>query len=153
MNFDSTNYVFLLQDFIFAAAAGFAAGWIGCVLSVFMPAGRKVLWIRDMLTAFIFSVLVFSYVVSFANYPDVRIYHLLGALFGFLSFDYGFSAFLHKKIIKKIEKVKNKMLCFAARIFGTICVCVRKNRENNKKQQPEPKNTDLKNDNSWVYNL
>ena len=96
MNFDSVNYSFLLQDFVFAMAAGFAVGGANLFLSLFLYKNKISLWIRDMLTAFIFAIAVFSYVVSFANYPDVRIYHLVGALFGFLSFNFNFSTIFHK---------------------------------------------------------
>ena len=89
MNFDVVNYSFLLQDFIFAMGAGFAVGGINRFLSLFLYKGKIRLWIKDMLVAFLFAVAVFSYVVSFANYPDVRIYHLLGALFGFLCSRHG----------------------------------------------------------------
>ena len=153
MNFDSVNYYFLLQDFAFAMAAGFAVGGINRFLALFLYKGKVRLWIRDMLTAFIFSVAVFSYVVSFANYPDVRIYHIVGALFGFLSFNFNFSTIFHKFSEKIFSKVKNNMLCYGKKVYSTICTKRQKIHKKHKKRQPVAENTDLKNDNNWVYNL
>ena len=153
MNFDSVNYYFLLQDFAFAMAAGFAVGGINRFLALFLYKGKIRLWIRDMLTAFIFSVAVFSYVVSFANYPDVRIYHIVGALFGFLSFNFNFSTIFHKFSEKIFSKAKNNMLCYGKKVYSTICAKRQKIHKKHKKQQPLAENTDLKNDNNWVYNL
>ncbi|MBQ6929512.1 MAG: hypothetical protein IJN27_04335 [Oscillospiraceae bacterium] len=153
MNFDSVNYCFLLQDFVFAMAAGFAAKGISCVLSVFLHRGRAALWIRDMLTAFIFAAVVFSYVISFANYPDVRIYHLLGAAVGFAGFDFKFSTIFHKISEKILKIIKNKMLCLIKKARSIICGFGVKIRRTNKKEQKVAENTDLKNNNNWVYNL
>ena len=153
MNFDVVNYSFLLQDFVYAMAAGFSARLFNAVLSLFLYGGRLQLWIRDMLVAFVFSVLVFSYVVSFANYPDIRIYHILGALLGFLSFDFKFSTFFCKILEKFTNKIKHHILCCGKKLYSTGCVMKQKLKQNTKKEQPLPKNTDLKNNNNWVYNL
>ena len=153
MNFDVVNYSFLLQDFIFAMGAGFAVGGINRFLSLFLYKGKIRLWIKDILVAFLFAVAVFSYVVSFANYPDVRIYHLLGALFGFLSFNFNFSTIFHKFFEKFSKKTKNKMLCCGKKVYGIICAQKQKVLKKQKKQQPSPENTDLKNNDNWVYNL
>ncbi|MBR2027850.1 MAG: hypothetical protein IKA10_02520 [Oscillospiraceae bacterium] len=153
MNFDSVNYSFLLQDFVFAMAAGFAAGGVNRFLSLFLYKGKVSLWIKDMLTAFVFAAAVFSYVVSFANYPDVRIYHLLGALFGFLSFNFNFSTIFHKFFEKIYGKIKNNILCCGKKVYHTICVKRQKVSIKHKKQQSLPEKTDLKNDDNWVYNL
>lgn len=153
MNFDSVNYCFLLQDFIYAAAAGFVAGGINQFLTVFLYGRKTLVWIRDMLAGFIFSVVVFSYVVSFANYPDIRIYHILGAFAGFLSFDYKFSTIFHKIFEKILTAVKNKMLCAFEKAATTVGVLYEKNRQKHKKGQTGAENTDLKNNNNWVYNL
>jgi len=153
MNFDSVNYWFLLQDFVFAVAAGFAAKGISCVLPVFLCRGRAVLWIRDMLTSFIFAAVVFSYVISFANYPDVRIYHLIGAAIGFAGFDFKFSTIFHKISEKFLKILRNKMLCLTKKACSIICGFGVKIRRTNKKEQKAAENTDLKNNNNWVYNL
>ena len=153
MNFDVVNYSFLLQDFVFAMGAGFAVGGINRFLSLFLYKSKIRLWIKDMLVAFLFAVAVFSYVVSFANYPDVRIYHLLGALFGFLSFNFNFSTIFHKFFENFSKNTKNKMLCYGKKVYGIICVKKQKTSKKQKKQQSLPENTDLKNNDNWVYNL
>lgn len=153
MNFDSVNYAFILQDFVFAMGAGFAAGGINKLLAIFLYGGKIRNALRDMLAAFIFATAVFSYTVSFANYPDIRIYHLLGAFLGFLAFDFNFSTIFHK-IFKKIYKLlKNKMLCCNKKMHSTICDVKQKYKQRHKKQQQPAENTDLKKQDNWVYNL
>lgn len=153
MNFDSVNYSFLLQDFIFAMAAGFAVGGAKQFMAIFLPKGKKRLFVRDMLTAFLFAAAVFSFAVSFANYSDVRIYHILGALFGFLSFNFNFSTIFHKIFKKFFSKAKIKMLCYGKKVFGTICGLKQKINKSSKKCQQVAQNEDLKSENIWVYNL
>ena len=153
MNFAAVNYSFLLQDFVFAMGAGFAAGGIVRLVWLFLPTGKIWLWIKDMLAAFIFSVVVFSYVISFANYPDIRIYHLLGAFFGFLSFNFNFSTIFHKILKKFTNKFKNKMLCYGKKVYRTVCDLRQKVNHKYSKRQKVAKNDDLKNDEIWVYNL
>ena len=153
MNFEAVNYSFLLQDFIFAMGAGFAVGGVNCFVSLFLNKGKICLWIKDMLVAFLFAVTVFSYVVSFANYPDVRVYHILGALFGFLSFNFNFSAVFQKLFKKFAEKAKNNILCCVRNISSTVCVRRQKRTQKSNKRQNLPENNDLKNNDNWVYNL
>lgn len=153
MNFSSVNYGFILQDFVFAMGAGFAVGGINKFLAIFLCGGKIRNAVRDMLVAFIFAAAVFSYTISFANYPDIRIYHLLGAFLGFLAFDFNFSTIFHK-IFKKIYKLlKNKILCCNKKIHGTICGVKQKYSQKQKKQQQMAENTDLKKQDNWVYNL
>jgi len=153
MNFDSVNYSFLLQDFIFAAGAGFAVGFLQQLLAVFLYGSKTKVAVRDMLTAFIFAVVVFSYTISFANYPDIRIYHILGAFTGFLTFDFEFSA-IFQKFFKKIYKFsKDKILCCGKKVYSTICGLRQKYKKKDKKEIQLAKNTDLKNQDNWVYNL
>ena len=153
MNFEAVNYSFLLQDSLFAMGAGFAVGGVNRFLSLFLYKGKICLWIRDMLTAFLFAVAVFSYVVSFANYPDIRVYHLLGALFGFISFNFHFSPIFHKFFEKFFNRVKTYILCCNKKVYNTICGARQKIIKKHKKQQPVAENTDLKKDDNWVYNL
>ena len=134
-------------------AAGFAVGGANQFLAIFLPKGKVCLFVRDMLVAFLFAAAVFSFAVSFANYTDVRIYHLLGAIFGFLSFDFNFSTIFHKIFKKFFKKSKNNILCYGKKVHGIICALKRKVNQKPKKLQQVAQNEDLKSENIWVYNL
>ena len=125
MNFEAVNYSFLLQDFIFAMGAGFAVGGANCFVSLFLNKGKICLWIKDMLVAFLFAVTVFSYVVSFANYPVMRIYHIAGAFCGFRAFNIEFSKKLQNIFEKIFLFLKHKMLWMVKKCKSTICAKVR----------------------------
>lgn len=153
MIFEPVNYSFLLQDFLYAIAVGFAVGGINQIMLIFLPKGKKRLFLKDMLVCFIFAVMLFSYVISFANYNEVRIYHILGAVFGFLSFNFNFSTIFHKIFKKYFSAVKNKMLCCGKKVYSIICAKRQKNNKSEQNEQAASKNTDLKNKNIWVYNL
>ena len=153
MIFEGVNYSFLLQDFLFSIGAGFVVGGLNQLLSVFMYKGRIRLFIKDILVCFLFAVVVFSYVVSFANYQVVRIYHILGALLGFLSFNIRFAHIFHKFFEKFFLFIKNKMLCYGKKVFTTICVFCKKRtkRRHTDKETAQPNH--LKNKEVIVYNL
>lgn len=152
MMFDTVNYPFLLQDFLFAMAAGFGVAFINQLLSAFFYRGR-LLFVKDLFVCFIFAVAVFSYVVSFANYPVVRIYHIIAAFMGFLSFNIPFSI-IFQKISKKIcEFLKRKMLCLHGKIKSTVCVVCQKITSKNKKDKTVTEERHLKNGEHLVYNL
>ena len=153
MNFDSVNYSFLLQDFIFAMAAGFAVAGVNSFLSLFICGGKAAVFVRDMLTCFLFAVAVFSFVVSFANYPDIRFYHIISAFFGYLCYNFNFAGYFEKFSKKIFSKAKNKMLCRIKKYYRTICVFAAKKRKKAEKQEKSDKKEPLKNGEIWVYNL
>lgn len=153
MIFDSINYSFLLQDFVFAMAVGFAAGAINQLVSAVLFGGRIRLFLKDILVCTIFSVAVFSYVVSFANYPVMRIYHIAGAFCGFLSFNFEFSKNLQKVFKKIFLWIKHKILCMVKKCKTIICVKAEKRRLKKKKQPSAQPQSPLKNSESLLYNL
>ena len=153
MNFEPVNYAFLLQDFVFAMAAGFAAAFIKEVLSCFLSGGRTAVFIRDIISCFIFSVLVFSFVISFANYPDIRIYHVAGALLGFLSFNISFGKMFHNLFKRAFLKIKSHILCPVEKIKHTICAGAALSAQKKNKKAGKEKSKALKNKEQVVYNL
>ncbi len=153
MNFDIVNYSFILQDFAFAMGAGFAVGILDKFIKIFLSDNKILNSVRYMITAFLFAVIVFSYIISFSNYPDVRIYHLIGASLGFVTVDFGFSNIFRKIFILFFVKIKNYILYLIKKINGTICGLVQDINKNDKKQQEKPKDELLKKQDSWVYNL
>ena len=153
MIFESINYSFLLQDFLFAMAAGFAVGGINQLVSVFLYGGRIRLFIKDILICTIFAVAVFSYVVSFANYPVMRIYHIAGAFCGFRAFNIEFSKKLQNIFEKNFLFLKHKMLWMVKKCKSTICAKAAKRRAKRQKLPPQQPQPHLKNDDSLVYTL
>lgn len=153
MIFESVNYSFLLQDFLFAAGAGFAVAMVNMVLTVITPRTKPCVFAKDILVSFVFAVAVFSFVVSFANYPVVRFYHLFAALLGFLAFDGAFSTNLHNFLYKFLNSVKNKILCMVKKCITTVCVLVPRPRP--KPQPPTDcgKTDPLKREEVLLYNL
>lgn len=153
MIFESINYSFALQDFIFSTAAGFAVGFINQVLSAFLGRGKTAVFFKDIIVSFIFAVTVFSYVISFTNYPIIRIYHILGGLLGFWCFSYRFSIFLQKSFEKILKYLKNKMLCYGKKLSTIICVFAENKVKKRDKSQKITEETHLQIEEVMVYNL
>lgn len=86
MIFEVQNYYFILQDAVYSAGAGFLRGRAGRLLSGFLTHNKAGRFASDFLSGVIFSVLIFSYCVSFANYNVLRFYNVIFRLAGFFSF-------------------------------------------------------------------
>jgi len=82
MNFDPIHYNLLLQDAVYAMAVGFITGFFYHLMSVFLYRGKVRIFIRDFISCIVFAVLLFSYCVSFANYPVLRWFHVIPAAAG-----------------------------------------------------------------------
>ena len=151
--FESVNYSFLLQDFLFTLAVGFAGGFINQLVSVFIYKGKIRLFIKDIFICTLFAVVLFSYVVSFANYPVVRFYHIIGAFTGFLSFNIRFSIFFQKISEKIFSFIKRKILCSFEKIKSVFCDLCRKKRQKWDETPKTEEKADLKTEDILVYNL
>ncbi|MEG1800489.1 MAG: hypothetical protein RR273_00805 [Oscillospiraceae bacterium] len=153
MTFDSVNYALLLFDILYSVSAGILTGFINQVVSIFLYRGRVRLFIKDVLMFFVFSLAVFSFVVSFANYPVLRYYHILAAAVGFFSFNLQFSKAFNG-LFSAVEKLIKKYLQGAnSRIKQVICLFAQsygKKRAENKKTEDKIL---LQKDAVWVYNL
>ena len=152
MIFESINYSFLLQDFLFAMAVGFVVGFINQLVSIFLCKGRAGLFVKDIFICTVFAVALFSYVVSFANYPVVRFYHIFGAFAGFLSFNIRFSIIFHKIFGKIYGIFEHKMLCVWQRIKSAFCTSWRKRATKHPESKEKGKNADLKTNEVLIYN-
>ena len=86
MNFSPENYSLVFQDAMYAMCVGFLTGFINQLLGIFLSKSRIRIFIKDLLSSLFFTLLLFSYVVSFANYPTLRWYHFIAALAGFACF-------------------------------------------------------------------
>ena len=91
MIFSSQSYSLIFQDAVFSLAIGFIAGFIYQLLGIFLYKGRIKLFVRDIVTGLVFTVLIFSYSVSFANYKILRWYMVLFAVLGLVLFAPRFS--------------------------------------------------------------
>ena len=90
MIFEPRKFSFVLQDALYSLAVGLVCGFINRLLSCFLYKGRRRLFVKDIMTGFVFALLSFSYAVSFANYKVLRWYNIFFALAGMLSFRPGF---------------------------------------------------------------
>lgn len=153
MIFESIDYSFALQDFLFSIGAGFAVGFVSQLLSVFLYKNRVLVFIRDILVSFVFAVVIFSYVVSFTNYPIIRIYHIFGGLLGIFCFSVQFSTFFHKIFTKIFLTIKNKILCYGKKVYSIICDFKAKKQKKEKPPAEEGENEPLKTREVLVYNL
>lgn len=153
MIFEPVVYPYLLQDFFCSAGAGFAVGFANQLLASVLPGGKLARFAKDIIVSFIFAVAVFSYVISFTNYPVIRIYHILGALCGFCAFPVHFSTFFHKVFQKIFIFLKYKMLCLCGKIKSTICAKRQKTKQKKQPPQNAAQNDHLKNEDSLIYNL
>lgn len=153
MTFHATSYPLLFQDFLYSIAAGFFVGFINQAVGVFFYRGKKILFIKDLVMAFIFSVVLFSFVVSFANYPVVRYYHIAGGAMGFFAFSPKFS--------KPVNMLTNICLGFAFKLVkncynhikNTFCNIIAKYNMEKKENTQKVKENLLQSDDILVYNL
>ena len=153
MIFESINYWFALEDFIFSISAGFVVAFFYQLLSIFLYKGKTAVFIKDLLVCTVFAVVIFSYVISFANYPIIRIYHILGGFLGFLAFPFHFSSIFHKFFEKIFSVLKNKILCYGKKVLTIVCERRRKSAETADIAPMEPTDEHLKSCEVLLYNL
>lgn len=153
MTFVAINYQLLLEDFIYSIAAGFFAGFLNQVLGIFLYRGRVRLFIKDMVMFFIFSIVIFSFVISFANYPILRYYHILGGGIGFLIFLPKFSRpfnFISKRVLIFAKKQTKGRL---KQINNTYCNIKKKYNTKKDVKIKNPEQNLLQMEDIMVYNL
>ena len=153
MIFESIDYWFALQDFIFSMAAGFVVAFFYQLLSVFLYKGKTTVFIKDMITCTVFAVVIFSYVISFTNYPIIRIYHILGGFLGFLAYPFHFSTIFHKFFEKIFSVLKNKILCCGKKVLTIVCERRQKSAKTADIAPMEPQDGHLKSCEVLLYNL
>lgn len=92
MIFEVQRYSFIFQDRIYSLAIGFVTGFFNQMLACFLYKGRVKVFVRDIIVSLFFTVSLFSYTISFANYKILRWYNVLFALIGAVLFSPCFSA-------------------------------------------------------------
>ena len=153
MIFESVNYSYLLQDFVFSMGAGFGAAFVTALMFLPVPYGKRMLFFRDAAGCFVLAVAVFSYVVSFANYPDIRIYHIIGGFAGYLCFPNEIFLPVQKFSKKIFVKIFDNILCATQKLWSTICGLAAKHSSKTPSDAKEGQSEDLKTEEVWVYNL
>ncbi len=87
MIFEAQRYSYIFSDRVYSLAVGALAGFFHRLLSLFLSKGKVRVFIKDFATAFVFSLFLYSYVISFANYRVLRWYNVLFRLAGLVLFN------------------------------------------------------------------
>ncbi len=132
MIFEAQNYTLVMWDAVYSMAVGLVTGFVFQLLSVFFHRGRLAVFIRDMAVCVVFAVLIFSYVVSFANYKVLRWYNIAFGLVGRLAFPYAFSSGCSRYITKVILTIKDVFKRIFSTVYGKLLGTVKKKREKSK---------------------
>lgn len=152
MIFQVQSYALIFHDAIFAMGVGFVAGAFYQLLGIFLYKGRVKLFIRDVATGIVFATLIFSYSVSFANYPILRWYMVLPALIGLVAFPVCLSEWGNIAIkLVSVTAVHCGRVVYR-KMCGKLLAISQKNKE--KKQKFTQKNPAelLKNTDILMYN-
>ncbi len=94
MIFTPENHRFILEDCLYCLSVGFIVSFINEILKSIFYKNKIEIFIKDILISIIFAVVIFSYVISFANYSILRWYHILVSFIGFLLSRFSFSKIL-----------------------------------------------------------
>ena len=156
MIFEPTNYLLLLEDFLYSFGVGFFIGFIQQIIGIFFQKGRKSLFAKDILVSIIFSILIFSYVISFANYPVLRVYHVAGGVFGLYLFPFNFSKPINRIMCHFSNNIYNIIKPVTCNIFLKIKEKISKSRKEKNPKKCEISQileNDLQSNEVKVYNL
>ena len=152
MIFEAQSYYLILLDAVHSLGIGFITGFVYQLLGIFLYKGRKKLFVRDVATGLFFTVAMFSYSVSFANYPVMRWYMVVFAVIGMVMFTPAFSHRAHRILVTVCSFIYS---CVNRR-SNKICVKLLENikKKQLKKQKITQKNASevLKENNIMLYN-
>lgn len=96
MMFEPQSYTLVMWDAVYSMAAGFVVGFVYQLLGVFLYRGKLAVFIRDVAVWAVFAVVLFSFVISFANYKVLRWYNIAFGLVGWRCFPFAFSAICNR---------------------------------------------------------
>ena len=152
MMYEVQSYALIFQDMLYSLAVGFLAGFINQVLAVFLFKNKKAVFIRDIIMSVIFTVLVFSFSVSFANYKMLRWHNVLMSLIGLIRYHPCFSEGGHIAVL-----LFSSVVVFVIRIIKTVAYnFLNKQKlkiiEKRKKSECEKTAENLKTDDKMLYN-
>ncbi len=151
MIFDAQSYSLIFQDRIYSLAIGFVTGFVNQLLAVFLYKGKIKVFIRDILISFFFTVAIFSYSVSFANYNILRWYNVAFALLGAVLFTPCFSTTVNM-IFRLAGVTAGYGIKRAARYTAAAVNKARSKKEKKQKFTPENNPELLQRDEVLLYN-
>ena len=104
------------------------------------------------MAAVFFTVAVFSYSISFANYRILRWYNIFFALIGWLMFTPTFSNYIHRYTDIIIVTAKDRIKRLAVSVSGKLSVKIEKIKEKNQKNTQKNSDEVLKEREVLLYN-
>lgn len=152
MIFEAQSYRLIFHDAVFSMGVGFITGFIYQLLGVFFYKGKIKQFIRDIITGMVFTVLIFSYSVSFANYPVLRWYMVLFAVIGAVLFVPRFS---HTgNLLLKLTVATTAFATFGLwkKLRGKLLDKMQKNRQKKQKITQKNQSEVLKTNDIMLYN-
>lgn len=114
MIFEAQRYSLVVEDLVYSMGAGFATGVVYQLLSILFYKNKVAVFIKDVLISCFFATVLFSFVVSFANYKVLRWYNIAMALLGRLGFTPAFSKGVHSAVSRLSKYVKSNLI----KVFG-----------------------------------
>ncbi len=152
MIFEVQSYTLVLWDAVYSMGVGFATAVVYQLLSAFTGRGKIAVFIRDVVISCVFAVLIFSYVVSFANYKVLRWYNVAFGLLGWFCFPLAVGDGINILITGLLQKTVTKAIGVKNTICGKLSVITEKKLQKNKKNiQKNPKEV-LKRTEVMLYN-
>lgn len=152
MIFEVQSYALIFQDMVYSLGVGFLVGFINQLLAVFLYKNKKAVFVRDIIMSIIFTVLVFSYTVSFANYKVLRWYNVLFALIGLILFTPCFSKGGHLLVLLFASLVVFMLRTTKRCVFEFFSTRKEKIRKNLKQTNCEKSDEVLKTEDILLYN-
>lgn len=152
MIFEAQRYDFVFWDAVYSMGVGFAVGFVYQLLSVFLYKGRLAVFVKDIAIGCIFTIAVFSFVVSFANYKVLRWYNVAFALLGRVMFTPQFGLLLHRWGDMVVMGVKTAVKKVFKGIYGKFLTKKDKNVEKPEEFSQENENEVLKRTEFILYN-
>ena len=126
---------------MYSMSAGFVTGVVYQLLSLFFYKNKVAVFIKDVLISCVFATVLFSFVVSFANYKILRWYNIAAAILGRLAFTPSFSDGFHKLTIQLVKYVKSNLIKVYAKFHKKLLTKrkkkVEKFQEKTQKNQSE----------------
>ena len=152
MIFEVQSYWLIFQDAVYRLGVGFATGVFYHLISVFLYKVKIAVFIRDVVAAVFFTVAVFSYSISFANYRILRWYNILFALIGRIMFTPAFSNCMHRYTDIIILTAKDCIKRLAVSVSGKLSVKIEKIKGKNQKNTQKNSDEVLKEREVLLYN-
>ncbi|MBR5305666.1 MAG: spore cortex biosynthesis protein YabQ [Oscillospiraceae bacterium] len=152
MMFEPQSYTLVMWDAVYSMAAGFVVGFVYQLLGVFLYRGKLAAFIRDVVSWAVFAVVIFSFVISFANYKVLRWYNIAFGLVGWRCFPFAFSRACNKWSTAVTDKTGCVIKYCIKSIHGKISAFSEKKRIKKKKITQKNKEELLKETEVLLYN-